>query len=43
MYLLSYNAESDGGDMHDAYYADRRTLWPATFERVKGEKYAEVG
>ena len=38
----TYNTESDGGDMHDAYYADRRVLWPATFERVKGEKYEEV-
>uniref|UniRef100_A0A0W0EU37 Putative PhyH-domain-containing protein n=1 Tax=Moniliophthora roreri TaxID=221103 RepID=A0A0W0EU37_MONRR len=37
----TYNAVSDGGDKHDAYYADRRKNWPPTADRVPGEKYAK--
>jgi len=38
----TYNALSDGGDKRDAYYKDRRKLWPPTSERIPGERY-EVG
>ncbi|KAJ3718168.1 hypothetical protein C8R42DRAFT_610205 [Lentinula raphanica] len=38
----TYNALSDGGDRHEAYYADRRKLWPPTADRLPGERY-EVG
>ncbi|EEB91746.1 hypothetical protein MPER_09847, partial [Moniliophthora perniciosa FA553] len=37
----TYNAISDGGDKHDAYYADRRKNWPPTADRMPGEKYAK--
>lgn len=35
----TYNALSDGGDKHDAYYADRREHWPPTSERKEGKDY----
>lgn len=35
----TYNALSDGGDMHEEYYVKRRRLWPATADRLPGEKY----
>ena len=35
----TYNAASEGGDMHDSYYEDRRVLWPPTHLRKEGEKY----
>lgn len=36
----TYNCKAEG-DLHDAYYADRRQLWPATHMRVEGERYEE--
>ncbi|KAG7091126.1 hypothetical protein E1B28_010180 [Marasmius oreades] len=38
----TYNTLSEGGDMHDEYYANRRQHWPPTADRVPGEKY-ELG
>ncbi|KAJ7578489.1 hypothetical protein C8J56DRAFT_349545 [Mycena floridula] len=38
----TYNALSEGGDMHDAYYAHRRQYWPPTADRNPNEKY-EMG
>ncbi|KAL0571374.1 hypothetical protein V5O48_010589 [Marasmius crinis-equi] len=35
----TYNALSEGGDQHDTYYANRRKYWPATADRVPGDKY----
>jgi len=35
----TYNAISDGGDKHDAYYVDRRKHWPPTSEREQGKNY----
>ncbi|KAF8590967.1 PhyH-domain-containing protein [Ramaria rubella] len=37
----TYNTEADGGDIHDAYYAHRTVLWPATAKRKPGENYEE--
>jgi 2-aminoethylphosphonate dioxygenase len=36
----TYNCRSEG-DLHDAYYEDRKKLWPATHMRQEGERYAE--
>jgi ectoine hydroxylase-related dioxygenase (phytanoyl-CoA dioxygenase family) len=36
----TYNCKSEG-DLHDAYYADRARLWPATHQRKEGVKYEE--
>jgi 2-aminoethylphosphonate dioxygenase len=36
----TYNCASDG-DLHDAYYEDRKRSWPATHLRVAGQDYAE--
>lgn len=41
MMAHSYNSESDGGDIHDEYYAHRAALWPATVKRKLGENYEE--
>ncbi|KAJ4465063.1 hypothetical protein J3R30DRAFT_2950085 [Lentinula aciculospora] len=35
----TYNALSDGGDRRDAYYSDRRKIWPPTADRLPGERY----
>ncbi|KAJ3782384.1 hypothetical protein GGU11DRAFT_744468 [Lentinula aff. detonsa] len=35
----TYNSISDGGDKHEAYYQDRRRLWPPIAERLPGERY----
>ncbi|GAW04988.1 epoxidase subunit a [Lentinula edodes] len=35
----TYNAISDGGDRREAYYEDRRKLWPPTAERLPEERY----
>ncbi|KAJ3740001.1 hypothetical protein DFH05DRAFT_1529874 [Lentinula detonsa] len=35
----TYNSISDGGDKHEAYYEDRRRLWPPIAERLPGERY----
>ncbi|KAJ3859280.1 hypothetical protein EV359DRAFT_51111, partial [Lentinula novae-zelandiae] len=35
----TYNALSDGGDKREAYYEDRRKLWPPTAERLPEERY----
>ena len=39
--ILRYNLDSEGGDMHDAYYTHRRKIWPPTHDRVEGELYKE--
>lgn len=36
----TYNCKSEG-NLHDAYYADRRVIWPATHMRKEGEKYEQ--
>ncbi|KAF9061574.1 hypothetical protein BDP27DRAFT_327668 [Rhodocollybia butyracea] len=35
----TYNPVSDGGDRREAYYKNRRELWPPTSERIPGERY----
>lgn len=37
----TFNAVSDGGDRHKAYYEKRRREWPPTAERVPGKDYSE--
>ncbi|KAF7303928.1 Epoxidase subunit a [Mycena indigotica] len=39
--FATYNALNGAGDQHQAYYVDRRKLWPATEDRLPGEDYAE--
>ncbi|KAL0063550.1 hypothetical protein AAF712_009559 [Marasmius tenuissimus] len=36
---VTYNALSEGGDMHEAYYENRRQHWPPTADRAPGQKY----
>lgn len=36
----TFNAISDGGDRHTAYYIKRRKEWPPTQERIQGEDYS---
>lgn len=36
----TFNALSDGGDRHSAYYAKRREEWPPTLERTEGKDYS---
>ncbi|KAK1234635.1 hypothetical protein PQX77_002160 [Marasmius sp. AFHP31] len=36
---VTYNALSEGGDRHEAYYENRRQHWPPTADRVPGQKY----
>jgi ectoine hydroxylase-related dioxygenase (phytanoyl-CoA dioxygenase family) len=36
----TYNCASEG-DLHDAYYEDRKKLWPSTHLRVEGKDYSE--
>lgn len=36
----TYNCKREG-NLHDAYYEDRRKIWPPTHLRVEGEEYAE--
>lgn len=36
----TFNAISDGGDRHAAYYVKRRKEWPPTAERVQGQDYS---
>ncbi|PLN78604.1 PhyH-domain-containing protein [Aspergillus taichungensis] len=36
----TYNCKAEG-DLHDAYYEDRRKLWPPTHLREEGEAYEE--
>lgn len=36
----TFNALSDGGDRHTAYYIKRRQEWPPTAERVQGKDYS---
>ncbi|KZO91680.1 PhyH-domain-containing protein [Calocera viscosa TUFC12733] len=41
MIYATFNPTREGGDQRKAYYAHRRMVWPATFEREVGKKYTE--
>ncbi|KAJ6628332.1 hypothetical protein B0H10DRAFT_2209612 [Mycena sp. CBHHK59/15] len=38
--FATYNGINGAGDKRDAYYSDRRKLWPATADRDPNEEYA---
>ena len=40
-YFPRYIPATSSGDIHDAYYAHRRRIWPPTHERTEGESYGE--